>query len=493
MRSPSFVEALAVGSLITPTAWAATIPTESYSPSGNNVSVHLDGFPHPNPTKSYWQDPPHRITNLRSTPDLPTDQLFDYVIIGSGVTGAATAFKLLSRNPDLSVLMLEARTAASGASGRNGGHCKTGGYKKIKQWVDLYGEDEALKIGKLEQDCVSDVRDFVHRYNVSSGWRDVETADLYYTQDEFEKAAAVVEFQDELRRRRPDHAPQNNARTVFRGQEARDHWRWPEISGAVTYAGHTQNPYLTVCAMLELSLEKGLNLQTNTMALQLTQVSGPSDTKWEVKTDRGTVKGSKVVLATNGFTPALHPGFAATRFLEPVRNQATAVRPAADTSQNPVFRRSQGYSDFPGASGDYVTVRQPGDAGAGTVVYGGGQGLSPTGERNLTDDSVVDGRIAAYLRGVGRVTYGHRHWGEAAAAPAADWTGIVCRTPDGLPVVGAVPREAGLWAAVCMNGHGMAWAFRSAEALVEMMVEGAAPAWFPEPFRADRAWKGGRH
>ncbi|KAK8101883.1 hypothetical protein PG999_012257 [Apiospora kogelbergensis] len=449
MRSPSFVEALAVGSLITPTAWAATIPTESYSPSGNNVSVHLDGFPHPNPTKSYWQDPPHRIASLRSTPDLPTDQLFDYVIIGSGVTGAATAFKLLSRNPDLSVLMLEARTAASGASGRNGGHCKTGDYKKIKQWVDLYGEDEALKIGKLEQDCVSDVRDFVHRYNVSSGWRDVETADLYYTQDEFEKAAAVVE-------------------TVFRGQEARDHWRWPEISGAVTYAGHTQNPYLTVCAMLELGLEKGLNLQTNTMALQLTQVSGPSDTKWEVKTDRGTVKGSKVVLATNGFTPALHPGFAATRFLEPVRNQATAVRPAADTSQNPVFRRSQGYADFPGASGDYVT-------------------------RNLTDDSVVDGRIAAYLRGVGRVTYGHRHWGEAAAAPVADWTGIVCRTPDGLPVVGAVPREHGLWAAVCMNGHGMAWAFRSAEALVEMMVEGAAPAWFPEPFRADRAWKGGRH
>jgi glycine/D-amino acid oxidase-like deaminating enzyme len=55
--------------------------------------------------------------------------------------------------------------------------------------------------------------------------------------------------------------------------------------------------------------------------------------------------------------------------------------------------------------------------------------------------------------------------------------------------VGAVPGEEGLWASVCMNGHGMAWAFRSAEALVEMMTEGKAPEWFPQPFRVERAWE----
>lgn len=492
MRSLSLINGLALGLLGVPFAWSVAVSTDSGSPPSNTTSVHRDGFPHPNPTKSYWQDPPHRIANLRSTPDLPTDQVFDYVIIGSGMSGAATAFKLLNRDPSLSVLMIEARTAASGASGRNGGHCKTGDYKKVKEWVDLYGEDEALKIARLEQDCVNDVRDFVRSHNVSNGWRDVETADLYFTKEEFEKAAEIVEFQRELARRRPDDVPQDSPRTVFRGQDARDYWQWPEILGAVTYPGHTQNPYLTVCAMLELCLEKGLNLQTNTMALQLTQASKSSadnTARWEVRTDRGTAKGKKVVLATNGFTPALHPGLAATNFLEPGRNQAAAVRPAADTTNNPVFRRSQGYSDFPGGSGDYVVARQPGDAGAGDVVYGGGQGLSPTRERRLTDDSVVHAAIAAYLHGVGRVAYGHAHWGDAAARVVADWTGIVCRTPDGLPVVGAVPGEAGLWASVCMNGHGMAWAFRSAEALVGMMMEGGAPGWFPEAFRAERAWK----
>lgn len=87
--------------------------------------------------------------NLRSTEHLTVDETFDYVIVGSGVSGAATAMELLDRNPGLSILMLEGRAAASGASGRNGGHCKTGDWKHVEEWVGRYGEDEALKIGKI--------------------------------------------------------------------------------------------------------------------------------------------------------------------------------------------------------------------------------------------------------------------------------------------------------------------------------------------------------
>jgi hypothetical protein len=75
-------------------------------------------LPHPNPTTSYWQDPPDAIANHRTTPDLPSSA--DTVIIGSGITGAAVAWNLLqSQNPG-SILMLEARQACSGATGRNG-------------------------------------------------------------------------------------------------------------------------------------------------------------------------------------------------------------------------------------------------------------------------------------------------------------------------------------------------------------------------------------
>ncbi|MCJ1280721.1 hypothetical protein MMC26_000038 [Xylographa opegraphella] len=62
--------------------------------------AHAPGFPHPHPTQSYWQLPPHPLATHRTTPSLPTTTLFDYIIIGSGIigsgiTGAATAHKLL--------------------------------------------------------------------------------------------------------------------------------------------------------------------------------------------------------------------------------------------------------------------------------------------------------------------------------------------------------------------------------------------------------------
>jgi glycine/D-amino acid oxidase-like deaminating enzyme len=468
---------------------ASAISFEAQPLKRDETSEVPFGFPHPNPTESYWQDPPHRIANHRTTEELPTSEVFDYVIIGSGVSGASVAYKLLSRDPDLSILMLEARTAASGASGRNGGHCRAGSYKSVKTWAAAHGEDEALKLGVMEQTSINDLRDFVKSHNVSSGWQDVESADLYWTKEAFENAVAVVEYQRELEQRRPDDVPPRNDRTVYAGQDARDHWEWPEILGAVTFTAHTQNPYLTVCALLEQSLSRGLNLQTKTMVTGLNKVAGKSKcgAKWEVTTDRGTVKGKQVVLATNGYTPAIHPGFASTGFLTPDRSQASAVHPEAETRGNPVFLRSASYPDLHSGN-NYIVVRAPGDPGEGDLVYGGGKKFSPTREMNITDDSVVNAEIASHLATVGRVVYGYKNWGETTTVKK-EWTGITCVTPDGLPVVGAVPGEDGLWASVCMNGHGMAWGFRSAEALVHMMTEGEEPEWFPKPFRAARAWE----
>jgi hypothetical protein len=75
-------------------------------------------LPRENPTTSYWQDPPADIASLRSTEELPESA--DYVIIGSGISGACVAYNLLERNPDAKIVILEARGASSGATGRNG-------------------------------------------------------------------------------------------------------------------------------------------------------------------------------------------------------------------------------------------------------------------------------------------------------------------------------------------------------------------------------------
>ena len=71
-----------------------------------------------NPTISYWQCPPSRLADFRSTPSLPPRT--STVIIGSGITGASIAYKLFKHDLSSDILMLEAREACSGATGRNG-------------------------------------------------------------------------------------------------------------------------------------------------------------------------------------------------------------------------------------------------------------------------------------------------------------------------------------------------------------------------------------
>lgn len=75
-------------------------------------------LPRANPTISYWQDPPSSIADLRSTPSLPSTS--SYMIIGSGISGTYIAYILLTREPNADVVLLEARQACSGATGRNG-------------------------------------------------------------------------------------------------------------------------------------------------------------------------------------------------------------------------------------------------------------------------------------------------------------------------------------------------------------------------------------
>ena len=442
------------------------------------------GFPQPNPTTSYWQLPPHRIANHRTTADLPTSTTHDYIIIGSGISGAAIAHKLLSRDPSCSILMLEARTAASGASGRNGGHCRAGWWYNFSKYSAAFGEDEAIKFGNLEEQNVRDIADFVREHDVDCDFRDVETADTYSTKQAWEGILEVARLREEASHRRPDMESLGK-RQIWHGKEASERVGLPNLLGAVTYPAHTLNPYRLVCRMLDLSLDKGLNLQTDTPAYAVAP-SQEGNARWEVQTDRGTVRAKQVILATNAYTNALHSGLANTGFLLSSRSQVTAIKPKTTDLSNR-SGMSAGVNDR--GSGDYFLIRAPGLSDPGDVLYGGGRGISKTREMGITDDSCVNDDIAAYLKRSAPEVFGNDTWGGEKSEEIRDWSGITCYTPDTFPMVGELPGEKELWATIGMNGHGMAMAYRSGEALVTMMTTGEEPEWFPRSFRLGRAWE----
>jgi hypothetical protein len=76
------------------------------------------GLPVPNSTNSYWhQSPSKKLLRHRTTEDLP--RTADIVVVGSGLTGSFAAHFLKNgKAKEQSVVMLEAREACWGATGR---------------------------------------------------------------------------------------------------------------------------------------------------------------------------------------------------------------------------------------------------------------------------------------------------------------------------------------------------------------------------------------
>lgn len=79
------------------------------------------GLPVANATLPFWRTELHGLDSFRSTEALPSE--CDILVIGAGYAGVSTLYHLLDSDnaPDPSkIVMLEAREACSGASGRNG-------------------------------------------------------------------------------------------------------------------------------------------------------------------------------------------------------------------------------------------------------------------------------------------------------------------------------------------------------------------------------------
>lgn len=84
-------------------------------------------MPAENALPSWWRTQLHQLDDYVSSESVPTET--DVVIIGAGISGASVAYHMLQQhngpNPP-KIVILEARQACSGATGRNG-----------KQWLGL--------------------------------------------------------------------------------------------------------------------------------------------------------------------------------------------------------------------------------------------------------------------------------------------------------------------------------------------------------------------
>ena len=107
------------------------------TPLSSPTSQSQSTTPVTSPCVSYWHRTTRAFPYLNANKLNQTPSTAEYVIVGSGISGALTAFELLAGGvkPE-NVVILEAREAVSGASGRNAGHVRPG---KLDHMYRAYG------------------------------------------------------------------------------------------------------------------------------------------------------------------------------------------------------------------------------------------------------------------------------------------------------------------------------------------------------------------
>ncbi|KAK0745380.1 FAD dependent oxidoreductase [Apiosordaria backusii] len=470
--------------------------------SDTGTQTNQAGLPSTNPTSSYWlRDPNPLLLGHRTTPDLPEEA--DIVIIGSGITGAfAARFLLQDYASNKKLVMLEAREACGGATGRNGGHCQP----------LVYGHNPAVATFELE--TFSFLEKLVKDENIDCDWITLQGGvHAFLSTPLFTTAVSQI---SSLTKTHPVLAAQLEIIPPTNPSKLA-HLKVPHCHGAIIQkTAASLWPYKLTSHVLSSLLtttpttkQQNFNLQTNTPVLSISRppspsCSSPNPKKWQITTPRGTITTPQILLATNGYTSHLLPSF--SDLIVPVRGQISAIIPPSLSPTN-TLKYSYLFAADPEkgqhAPRDDYLVQRPvlTSIAGGEMIFGGGRRLALKLGLGQYRDDELEPTVAQYLRSnlSPPLNIGG---GEAGELPAKyEWTGIMGYSRDSNAWVGEVPSHKGIWVCAGYTGHGMPAAALSARAVAAQMLElpeaGEGHAKLPEEFkiteeRINRARQGPR-
>ena len=399
-----------------------TYPTAAY-----------DLLPVPNPTTSVWQSShPNPIAHLRSTPHLPSRATV--AIIGSGITAAFAAHRLLELLPDLDVLVLEARGTCSGATGRNGGHLR----------ASTFGEPE--DVIDFERKNFDFVSSFIEDHEIPCELRRLQACHAFWRQEYFEEA------------KQDWKAHQDPSTRAVEGAAGLQKLRLQGAIGAFEIdEAASLSPYKLVIWMWDNMLKKhpGLNLQTDTPVSALNPDSTTRGCK--IETARGIIDVDHVLITTNAYSGRLLTQF--RDLITPVQCWMSALTPPAGSPfSSELLNHSYGMSGVgpqDRVQDDYL-VQRPLEESA-QLMFGGARAQVKGSGVGDWDDSHVPEVARDYLRSMlGRMLNLESPLTQKTTdlPSCGEWGGIMGFSRDRCPWVGAVPGVDNVYLAAGFSGHG---------------------------------------
>ena len=385
---------------------------------------------------SLWLDRPYT-----PRPALEGSARADVAILGGGLTGAAAAWFLAGRG--VRVALLERGVVGGGASGRNAGFILAGG-PSYSVSCRSHGRERARAVRQVALDNHRLLRDIVDAEKIDCGYAPSGSLLLALSENEADQLgrSAKMMSQDGFRSELLDDT---DVARRFPGGGFKAGLFLPD-DGEV-------DPVRLVRGIADAAERRGARIFEGTAAADLeTRPDGVT-----VASAEGRLDATMLLLATNAWTPLVHPFFEAA--IVGMRGQMLATAPLPRRLiPCPV------YADF-----GFEYVRQLPD---GRIVAGGGRRAALDAELTYAEKPTepVQAAIERFL---------YSAFPEVRDVPITHrWGGIMGFSCDELPAIGVVPSQVNVYVAAGYHGHGLGLAVAAAHAVSQMMVDGRSP--FPE-------------
>ena len=363
--------------------------------------------------------------------DKPGAVDYDVVVVGAGIVGAYTAWRLAERGQR--VALVEARFPAAGATGRNAGMMLMGQAENYYRGVQNWGRADAYARWQLTVENRLRTLELIAKFGLESSLERCGSVVLGIDQAEARELEASQQLlaEDGFVTSFADYDPFERGFTAALFQ--------PEDCGL--------NPARLVGALVESFREKsGCKFYENAEVFAL---KSEADGRVRVEARGLTVRASRVALCTNAFSPLLDSFFKDKIF--PTRGQMLLTAPLPFTVINTLAYANYGYEYF----------RQLAD---GSFLLGGCRSKFAGQEVGYDDSPAANVQTALD-------EFMLRHFPDVARATTVvrRWAGIMGFTADSQPLVGSLPQLPQVFYACGFTGHGLAMGIVSAQKMISLM------------------------
>jgi len=389
---------------------------------------------------SLWQSELNESGKALSSSPLQGTLDTEVAVIGAGITGTATALWLARAG--VRVRVLEARSIAAGASGRNGGFISDGTTASYATIIQRYGHEQARRLWAFTVRNHEYAERFIEELE-QSGWpcayRRNGSLKLAATESELEQiiesASLLNEDGWEVKVVQRNGLPVR-LRNVYFG-------------GAYYPANGEFHPAKFVTGLALLAQQAGAVFHEESPVIQISA----GEDGVVLHTPGGTVQARTIVLATNAWLPELGTLVGAnwlSSCITPTRGQIIATEPVSEQLFPCPCSADEGYQYW----------RQLSD---GRLVVGGWRNRSFDTELQTFDETPNEG-VQQHLD-----AFVHETLNLPQVGIANRWAGIMGFTADSLPLIGRLPGVPNCFIAGGYTGHGNAFAIHAGLLVSELM------------------------